>query len=137
MIEREKMTKESNDKDVLRGLFSGMPDESLPFDFKEKVMIKIRREAQSHEKRKKLREVFYYISGAVAMITIAVFVLYSMGITFEFPEINLPTFTFQNPDYSIFTSPSFKFSAYIGLLAFFLIVIDSAIRRHKEKTEHK
>ena len=128
---------ETKNKDILHGLFSGMPDEPLPFDFNEKVMARIRRESLVREKRNKRWEIFGYISGAVAMIAACVYVLYSMEVSFEFPEIKLSAWAFPKPDYSIFTSQSFKFSVYIGILALFLIIIDSVIRRHIEKIGHK
>ena len=138
------MIMETNDKDIMRGLFAGMTDEPLPFDFNEKVMARIQLEALSREKRNKRLEIFAYISGAVAMIAVCAVLLYNMGASFELPEIKWSVWTFPKPDintpkfdYSLFTSESFKFSVYIGMLGLILIIIDSLIRRHIEKTGDK
>jgi len=125
------------DNDIMRGLFSGIHDEPLPADFNEKVMARIRRESVVREKRKKILGIFGYASGVVAMIAACVFTIYYTGISFEMPDIKLPSWSFPKPDYSIFTSQSFKLSAYIGILALFLIIIDSVIRHHIEKTGRK
>ena len=135
---------ELKDKDILRGLFSAMTDEPLPFDFNEKVMARIRHEALLREKRKKRLEIFGYISGVVASIAVCVIVFYITGFSFRFPEINLPDWSslrpelsFREIDYSIFSSQPFKFSVFIGTLGLILIIIDSLIRRHIGKTGHK
>ena len=135
---------EQNDKDILQGLFSGMKYESLPFDFNEKVMARIQREAVLREKRRNLLEIFGYISGGVAMIAVSVIVLYFIGFSFVLPEINWPAwsslkldFSFMKIDSGIFTSQSFKFSVFIGTLGLILLIIDSLIRRHIRKTDYK
>ena len=135
---------EQNDKDILRGLFAGMTDESLPLDFNEKVMTRIRHEAMLREKRNKLLEIFGYISGAIATIAVCVIILYSTGFSFQFPAINWPEwaslrpeFSFRKIDFSIFSSQPFKFSVFIGTLGLILIIIDSLIRRHIGKTGNK
>ena len=138
------MIMETTDKDIMRELFAGMTDEPLPFDFNEKVMARIQFEALSREKRNKRLEIFAYISGTVAMIVVCVVLLYNMGVSFVLPEINWSAWTFPKPDistpkldYSLFTSESFKFSVYIGMLCLILIIIDSLIRRHIGKTGDK
>ena len=135
---------ELKDKDILHGLFSGMTDDPLPFDFNEKVMARIRHEATMREKRKKRLEIFGYISGAVASIAVCVIILYCTGFSFRLPEVNWPEWSslktelsFRKIDYSIFSSQSFKFSVYIGTLGLILIILDSLIRRHIEKTGNK
>ena len=135
---------EQKEKDILHGLFSGMTDEPLPFDFNEKAMARIRREAMMREKRKKGLEIFGYVSGVVASIAVCVIILYSTGFSFQFPEIKWPEwaslrpeFSFRKIDYSIFSSQPFKFSVFIGTLGLILIIIDSLIRRHIGKTGNK
>jgi len=133
-----------DDNDIMHRLFANMTDEPLPSDFNKNVMVRIRHEAQLCERRNKRVELFGYISGAIAMIVVCIMILYYMGISFEFSEINWSPWTFSKPDFSnlkidfsIFTTQSFKSSVYIGTLGLFLIVIDSFIRRHIEKTRHK
>jgi hypothetical protein len=110
-----------NEKDRMHELFSGMQDEPLPLNFKEKVMSVIRREALRREKRNKQLEVFGYVTGTVAMTAVCIFILHYMGISFELPEFNR-----QSSMLSIFT----------GTSALFLLIIDSIIRRQIEK-KHK
>ncbi|MDR2913660.1 MAG: hypothetical protein LBV74_02310 [Tannerella sp.] len=126
-------------KDILHDLFAGIPDEVLPFGFNEKAMLKIQKEAEIREKRHRYLEIFGYVSGIVVMLAVCVFVLHSMGISFELPkiEIELHTWSFPKPDFNIFRSQSFVLSVYVGVLALFLLIIDSIIRRHIEKTRHK
>ena len=128
--------KKTINKDMLRELFAGMPDESLPVGFDEKVMSRIHREASLREKRNKRLEVFSYISGGAAMIAVCVLILLYMGVSFELPQINLTTPTFAKPEFN-FDSGSFGISMYIGTLALFLLIIDSTIRRHIEKAKNK
>lgn len=121
----------------MRELFSGMKDEPLPLHFNEKVMFKVRREALRREKRNRCLEFFGYASGAVAMAAVCVFILYRMGISFEFHSFNpLRTGAFFRPDFSVFKSQSFVFSVFIGTSTLFLLIMDSIIRRHIEK-KHK
>jgi hypothetical protein len=132
---------ETNEKDIIRKLFADMSDESLPFNFDEKVMARVHREALLRRRRNKILEISGYISGAVAVIVVCVLVLYYMGVSFQAPEINWSVWTFPKPDYSMYDlvynikSPSFGLSMYIGVLVLSLLVIDSAVRRHIEKTK--
>ena len=127
---------EANNRDMMRELFAGMPDESLPFGFDEKVMNRIRREASLREKRNKRLEVLGYISGGAAMIAICILIQYYMGVSFELPKINLSMPTFTKPEFS-FDLGSFGLSLYIGIIALFLLIIDSTVRRRLEKTKEK
>ena len=124
-------------KDQMRELFSQIEDERLPFNFNEKVMLKVRKEALLREKRKKRWEIFGYISGAVVMLFVCVILLYSMGISFDLPEFEPRTWVFPKPDFTIFGSQSFTLSVYVGVLALLLLIADSTIRRHIEKTKQK
>ena len=125
---------ETKNKDMMRELFVGLPDESLPFGFDEKVMARIHREASLREKRNKRLEIFGYTSGAVAMMAVCFLVLNYIGVSFELPQINLSMPAFPKPD---FDSGSFGLSVYIGTLALFLLIIDSVVRKHLGKTNHK
>jgi hypothetical protein len=128
---------ESNDKDSLFQLFAGMPDEQLPFNFNEKVMRKVRAEAASREKKRKYLEFFGYASGIVAVLAVSVFVFYFYEISIELPKSELPAWSFPKPDFGLLQSPSFHFSLFIGVAALFLLIVDSSIRRHIEKTRNK
>ena len=127
---------ETENKDMMRELFAGLSDESLPFRFDEKVMKRIHREALLREKRNKHLEIFAYISGGAVMIAVCVLILYYRGASFEFPQINLLMPTFTKPEFD-FDSRSLGISMYIGALALFLLIIDSTIRRRIEKTKRK
>jgi hypothetical protein len=131
------MKMESIEKDRLRELFSGMPDEPLPLNFNEKVMSGVRREALRREKRRKQQEVFGYVAGTVAMAGICVLMFHFMGIPLELPELKLPCVRpFFQPDFSMFRSQSFILSVFTGMSALFLLIIDSIIRHHTGK-KHK
>lgn len=126
-----------NDKDRMREWLADIPDETLPFNFNDKVMTRIYREAALREKRNKRWAIFGYISGGVAMMVVCVLILYGMGVSFEMPAIETHAWTFPKPDYSLFHSRSFLLSLYVGILALFLLVMDSLIRHRIEKTKHK
>ncbi|MDR0572841.1 MAG: hypothetical protein LBG96_02225 [Tannerella sp.] len=128
---------EPKDKDIMRSLFAGIPDEVLPFGFNEKAMLKIRKEVKIREKKRRYLDFSGYVAGVVAMLAVCAFTLYSMGISFDFPKIEPHTWSFPKPDFNIFRSQSFALSAYIGILALFLLIIDSVIRCHIEKTRRK
>ena len=127
---------ETENKDIMRELFAGLPDESLPFRFDDKVMERIHREASLRVKRNKRLEVLGYVSGGAAMIAICIFIQYYMGVSFELPKINLSMPTFTKPEFS-FDLNSFGLSLYIGIIALFLLIIDSTVRRRLEKTKEK
>jgi hypothetical protein len=126
-----------NEKDIMFSLFSEMQDEQLPLNFHENVMHKVQKEAMLRRKRNKRWEIFGYVSGAVAMLTVCVILLYIFGFSFEIPDFETYTWSFPKPDFGMFQSQSFKLSVYVGVLALFLLIADSTIRRHLEKTKHK
>jgi len=126
---------ESNDKDIFRQLFAGMPDEVLSMDFNEKVMRKVRVEAALREKKRKYLEVFGYITMGIVMMAVGALILYYFDISIVLPSLDLRNWSFPKPDYELFTSQSFLFSVYIGVLALFLLIIDSTIRRYIEKNK--
>jgi hypothetical protein len=120
----------------MRELFSGMPDERLPPDFNANVMRRVRKEAIRRERRNRRLEILGYVSGAVAMAAVLVFILYRMGITVDVRALALHINSFPRPDFSLLKSQSFTVSAYVGTLALFLLIMDSTIRRHIGK-RHK
>lgn len=125
-----------NEKDIIRELFSGMPDERLSLNFNENVMRRIHKEALRRERRNRCWEILGYASATLLMAAVCMFVLYRTGMTFEILEIKPGAWSFSCPDFSMFKSRSFIFSLYVGILALFLLIVDSLIRRHIEK-KHK
>jgi hypothetical protein len=126
-----------NEKDIMYSLFSEMQEEQLPLNFQAKVMQKIQKEALLRRKRTKRWEIFGCVLGVVATLAVCVLLLHLSGISFDLSAFGLFTEGFPMPDFSLFRSRSFLFSAYIGVLAFILLMVDSTIRRRIEKTKHK
>jgi hypothetical protein len=127
----------ADERDVMYGLFSEMQDERLPMHFQAKVMQRIQKEAARRRRSAKRWEIVGYVAGIVAMLTVCAVLWYVLDLSFEFPEFGLFADGFPRPDFSLFRSPSFLFSAYIGALAFVLLIVDSAIRRRLEKNKHE
>lgn len=127
----------TNEKDLMRSLFSKMQEERLPVNFHENVMRKVQKEALLREKRNRRWEIFGYVAGAAAMLSVCVVLLHFLGISFEIPELEVSAWTFPKPDFELFRSPSFIMSVYVGALALFLLIADSTIRRHIEKAKRK
>jgi hypothetical protein len=113
-----------------------MPDERLPLNFNEKIMRMIHKEALRRERRNRYWEIFGYTSAVLLMAAVCIFILYRMGVTFEIPDIEPRTWSFPRPDFSVFKSRSFILNLYVGILALFLLIVDSTIRRYIEK-KHK
>jgi len=126
---------EPKDKDLLHQLFAGMPDETLPLYFNEKVMGKIRKEAVSRVIKRKYKEIFGYVAGGIVMLTIYALILFFFDISIELPTIDLHNWSFPRPDYELFKSQPFYISVFIGIVALFLLIVDSSIRRYIEKNK--
>ena len=124
---------EPKENDRWRNLFAGMPDEALPLDFNEKVMVRIEKEATLREKKRRYWEIFGYASGFAAMLTTCVIAFYYFDISLQITEIESFAWSFPELDLDLFTSPSFTLSFKIGALALFLLITDSTIRRHIKK----
>ena len=124
---------EPKDKDILHHLFAGMTDETLPYDFNVKVMRKVHEEAAIREKKRKYGEFLGFASAIVAMAVVAVLMFYYFDISIEWPNLELPTWSFPKPDYELLKSQSFHLSLFIGITALFLLIVDSTIRRSIEK----
>ena len=120
-------------KDKLYQLFAGLSDETLPVDFNEKVMKKIRKEAIWQKKKRKYIEICGYASGIVIMLFACALVFHFYDVSIELPTFELPAWSFPKPDLGLFKSQSFHFSLFIATAALFLIIIDSTIRRKIEK----
>ena len=99
--------------DILKDLFSRMPEEELPASFRTNVMKQIMAEA---ERKRKLGERWIaVIAASLLMIGIAIASFLYMGI----PKISV-----QIPDMS-----AFPFYAYIGMLALILLGADYKFRQ--------
>ena len=125
---------ETNENKIWKNLFAGMSDEVLPLNFNEKVMRQIYKMNVLREKKRRFWEICGYASGFLAMLITCIAVLYKKNVSFELPEI---AWTFPKVDFEIFTSPAFIHSFQVGVLALFLLIIDSTIRRRIEKMKHK
>ena len=121
---------ETNENDRWRQLFAGMPDEALPLDFNEKVMVRIEMEAVLREKKRRYWEILGYASGFAAMLITCVVAFFYFDVSFQMPEKEPFMWSFPRLDPDLLTSPSFALSFKIGALALFLLIIDSTIRRH-------
>ena len=129
---------ESNNKDILQRLLAGMPDETLPVSFNEQVMRKVREAAALRAKRRKYMEILGYVSGFVAMLAVCVFTFMYFDISIALPDMEWDLGlrnSFPQPDYELFGSPSFLFSLYVGIVALFLLIVDSTIRRKIERNK--
>jgi len=131
------MNMESKDKDLLQSLFVGIPDEALPIDLNEKVMLKVKKEAALREQKRKYLELTGYASGIVAMLAVCVIVFSYFEIAIELPTFDFFTRSFSTVDNEFFKSQSFLFSAYIGCITLFLLIVDSKIRHNIEKKRNK
>ncbi len=110
----------NNKSDQLRNLFRKLPEESLPVDFRTKMMQQIMVEAQRVKKRNERLALMAIILASIAILGLCVGVLIYIGI----PKISL----------SIPSVTSMSFYLYIGVLALLLLWGDYAMRkRYKEK----
>lgn len=107
--------------DILKDLFSRMPEEELPASFRANVMKQIMAEA---ERRRKLNERW----GWMAVIAAS---LLMIGITVaSFLYMGLPKISVQIPDMSML-----PFYAYIGILALILLGVDYKFRQIFERKQ--
>ena len=131
------METKDKDNDRWRDLFSAIPEDVLPLNFHVKVMHAIRKKAVLRERRRRFWEICGYASGIAAMLLACVIIFYCFDIPFNLPKIELSAWSFPKLNFEVFETPSFGFSLQIGLSAMFLLITDSLIRRHIEKTKHK
>src|SRR5699024_10975773 len=107
-----KMTEKN---DILKDLFSRMPEEELPASFRTNVMKQIMAEAERRRKQGERWGWIAVIAASLLMIGIAIASFLYMGI----PKISI-----QIPDMS-----AFPFYAYIGMLALILLGADYKFRQ--------
>ncbi|WP_199851437.1 hypothetical protein [Parabacteroides pacaensis] len=128
----------TNKKDILDTLFSRLPEEPLPKQFRSNLMEQIQAEAIRIQKRKERYGLAAIIVASLSMIGLAVIILYKFftpasidssifHISFH---LDLPKVTFPSlSDYS--------FAAYIGILSLVLLAFDYYLRRLFKKHTQK
>lgn len=111
--------------DLLKKLFSRMPEAELPDSFRQNVMEQIRKEAVRIQKRKERTGLATIIAASLGIIGIAVFVLIYIGM----PKIEI----------SIPSLPNLPFCLYIGAISLLLLGADYKLRQffRKKQTEHR
>ena len=124
---------ETKNDDRWRTLFTAMPEETLPTDFQAKVMDKIQAKAAFRKKMSRFWEICGVTSGIAVMLTTCVIVIINMDISFKLPEIQPLVWTFPTLNFDFFTSPSFRISLQIGVMALLLLIADSIFRTSKRK----
>ena len=113
--------------DILKDLFSRMPEEELPASFRANVMRQIMAEAERIRKRNERWGWIAVIAASLLMIGVAIASVLYMGI----PKISVPI-----PDLD-----ALPFYVYIGMLTLILLGADYKLRQiikrrqmsHKEK----
>ncbi|OAV66286.1 hypothetical protein Barb6XT_02014 [Bacteroidales bacterium Barb6XT] len=112
------------DKDVLADLFRQLPEESLPDDFRTRMMQRIRLESARAKRRSERLSLAALVAASLIMIATGVAVFFHKG----FPALS-PTFTLSIPPLT-----SLPFYLYIAGLTFFLLWGDYLLRkRHGAK----
>ena len=108
-----------NEQDLLKSIFSRLPDERLPLNFHPEMMQQIRKEAARIAKRNERLYILALIAGVLFTVGLAVAALLYVGIptiTIEFPRVSIP--------------PSY---IYFGLLVLVLLCMDLLLRQRYYK----
>ena len=108
-----------NEQDILKSIFSRMPDEQLPSTFQSEMMQRVRKETVRLAKRNERYHVLALIAGSLIMIGLAVTALIYMDmpqLTTGFPRISIPSSYI-----------------YFGLLVLVLLCSDHLIRQYYYK----
>ena len=101
--------------DILKDLFSRMPEEELPASFRTNVMKQIMAEAERIRKRNERWGWIAVIAASLLMVGIAIA---------SFLYMNIPPISVQIPNMS-----TLPFYAYIGMLALILLGADYKFRQ--------
>lgn len=109
------MNRKDKEKDILREMFSQLPDKKLPDSFRETMMKQVMKEAV----RMKTREERL---GLLITILIAFVFLILGGVTLLILEV--PRLELKMPDLT-----NLPFFVYIGTLVFLLLVADNVLRK--------
>ncbi|MDH6305755.1 hypothetical protein M2459_002489 [Parabacteroides sp. PF5-5] len=118
------MSKQTEEKDILKTLFGRMPEADLPASFRDNVMRQVFAEALKVKRRNECFALLSVIVASVAIIALAVVSLVYM---------DLPKMAISLPDLS-----SVPFYLYIGMLTLLLLFGDYKMRKtyrkkHSEK----
>ena len=101
--------------DILKDLFSRMPEEELPASFRANAMRQIMAEAERIRKRNERWGWIAVIAASLLMVGIAIA---------SFPYMNISPISVQIPNMS-----TLPFYAYIGILALILLGADYKFRQ--------
>ena len=104
-----------NEQDILKSIFSRLPDEQLPHDFQSEIMHIVRKVTVGINRRNELLRGLALIAGTLFMIGITVAAFTFMGIPqiiIDFPPVSIP--------------PSY---IYFGLLVLVLLFSDQILRQ--------
>lgn len=107
------------EEDILKALFSQLPEEELPPTFQSETMQRIRQEAVRIAKRNNRLQLLALISATMITIGLAVASLIYLGIPqirIEIPQISFPSYYL-----------------YFGILVLILLVADLLFRQHYYK----
>ena len=107
--------------DILKDLFSRMPEEELPASFRANAMRQIMAEAERIRKRNERWGWIAVIAASLLMVGIAIA---------SFLYMNIPPISVQIPNMS-----TLPFYAYIGMLALILLGADYKLRRIFERRQ--
>jgi len=112
----------NKEKDYLQGLFSQLPEEPLPSDFRIQIMQQIQEEAIRVKKRNERLSWAALIFASLAILTLGILAVIHLGI----PKLSF--------DISIEAIQTIPFYLYIAFLAFLLLFADHYFRKkYKEK----
>ena len=106
-------------QDILKSIFSRLPDERLPLNFQQEMMQQIRKEAVRITKRNERLYMLALIAGALFTAGLAVAALLYVGIpqlTIGFPHVSIPSSYI-----------------YFGLLVLILLSMDLLLRQRYYK----
>ena len=107
--------------DILKDLFSQMPEEELPASFRANAMRQIMAEAERIRKRNERWGWIAVIAASLLMVGIAIA---------SFLYMNIPPISVQIPNMS-----TLPFYAYIGMLALILLGADYKLRQIFERRQ--
>ena len=112
--------------DVLRNLFSNMPEETLPASFRANVMQQILQESVRIKKRNERLSLLAVILASIGILALAVASFFYLGL----PEFTMPKMTLPKIDPS-----ACHFYLFIGGITLFLLFLDYRLRRLFRKDE--
>lgn len=115
------MNTEQDNNDLLKNLFSKMPEETLPDSFRLNVMQQIMQESVRLKKRNECWGLLAVILASLIIVSLSVVAIIYAGI----PKITIP-----KVDLSIFC-----FYLFIGILTLTLLFLDYKLRRLFHKDE--